>query len=660
MGRSRSRGGGGATSGRRRRSPSGGRARSRSMDRRLGASQRVGSAGSSRNVSAADMESALQSAKKPQTADLRAKPLKTIRKSVFSQELGYKDDSNPFGDSSLTDKFVWKKKNEYLQAAGLYRKSSKDQDVDRIEAKVREIHQVKKRRDEREVERKLLEKQRLEHDRERHDEEYQEWLDKEDKFHLDNAKARSMLRIDQGRERPIDLIAKGLAIAGGEDFEDMTILETQPHQLFVQMTLDEIEDMVPDIANFVRNDTEHKSFWKAMQYVCKDAIDSKQREKGSASRSGAPMGGLGAGVADGVVSEIHDLLCSKSVPELEEMLAEIKSSVNKGSAGMDTQFFDAVASKIPLYIARSVIEDWHNRAKKRSDAANEAKAQRERDLALAGVASEDEEEVVRKPAAGASFQAPMAGVESDDDLSPALEPLDALDDSSAHIKGAYSPVLEPLNAYDPDDLLDPVEDEALQKQVIETLIEAFCGPAHKASSSSGSGLDRSAEDKLVEAERRKGMDSGEVAFNAAGKGSGDDFHGEISLPTRNYDWEDKYRPRKPRFFNRVKTGYEWNKYNQTHYDHDNPPPKMVQGYKFNVFYPDLIDKTKAPNYYLEKDPTSEETCILRFHAGPPYEDVAFKIVNREWNLSTKFGFRVVFDRGVLQLYFNFKRWRYRR
>ena len=29
-------------------------------------------------------------------------------------------------------------------------------------------------------------------------------------------------------------------------------------------------------------------------------------------------------------------------------------------------------------------------------------------------------------------------------------------------------------------------------------------------------------------------------------------------------------------------GFEWNKYNQTHYDIDNPPPKIVQGYKFNV------------------------------------------------------------------------------
>ena len=35
-------------------------------------------------------------------------------------------------------------------------------------------------------------------------------------------------------------------------------------------------------------------------------------------------------------------------------------------------------------------------------------------------------------------------------------------------------------------------------------------------------------------------------------------------------------------------GYDWNKYNQTHYDYDNPPPKTVHGYKFNILYHDLI------------------------------------------------------------------------
>lgn len=38
------------------------------------------------------------------------------------------------------------------------------------------------------------------------------------------------------------------------------------------------------------------------------------------------------------------------------------------------------------------------------------------------------------------------------------------------------------------------------------------------------------------------------------------------LPTANYDWGDKYRPRKPRYYNRVHTGYEWTQYNQSHYE----------------------------------------------------------------------------------------------
>ncbi len=46
----------------------------------------------------------------------------------------------------------------------------------------------------------------------------------------------------------------------------------------------------------------------------------------------------------------------------------------------------------------------------------------------------------------------------------------------------------------------------------------------------------------------------------------ENFNEEAPLETRFYAWHDKYRPRKPRFFNRIRTGYEWNKYNQTHYD----------------------------------------------------------------------------------------------
>jgi len=130
--------------------------------------------------------------------------------------------------------------------------------------------------------------------------------------------------------------------------------------------------------------------------------------------------------------------------------------------------------------------------------------------------------------------------------------------------------------------------------------------------------------------------------------------------TQTYWWNDKFRPRKPRYFNRVHTGYDWNKYNQTHYDHDNPPPKVVQGYKFNLFYPDLIDRSKTPSYSLHPVDGNPDQVQIRFTAGPPYEDIAFNIVNKEWEYSFKRGFKCTFERGILHLYFNFNRARDRR
>lgn len=158
---------------------------------------------------------------------------------------------------------------------------------------------------------------------------------------------------------------------------------------------------------------------------------------------------------------------------------------------------------------------------------------------------------------------------------------------------------------------------------------------------------------LYEREAARGVDENEEIFG------GEEEVGSDTKPK----WAEKYQPRKPRYLNRVQMGYEWNKYNQTHYDHDNPPPKVVQGYKFNIFYPDLIDKTKAPTYKIEREngrkrgqsfaPAGEEdTCLIRFTAGPPYEDIGFRIVDKEWDFSAKRdrGFRSHFDKVFARLY----------
>ncbi|CAF4977580.1 unnamed protein product, partial [Rotaria sp. Silwood1] len=39
-----------------------------------------------------------------------------------------------------------------------------------------------------------------------------------------------------------------------------------------------------------------------------------------------------------------------------------------------------------------------------------------------------------------------------------------------------------------------------------------------------------------------------------------------------YLWSDKYRPHKPRVFNKVYAGYDWDQFNKKHYDMDTPTP----------------------------------------------------------------------------------------
>lgn len=84
---------------------------------------------------------------------------------------------------------------------------------------------------------------------------------------------------------------------------------------------------------------------------------------------------------------------------------------------------------------------------------------------------------------------------------------------------------------------------------------AQVAPAEAQGEEAASGADLASE-ALYRAEAEKDLDEEEELFN---------LEENIANPT-TYNWEDKYRPRKPRYFNRVHTGYEWNKYNQTHYE----------------------------------------------------------------------------------------------
>jgi len=568
---------------------------------------------------AAEAERAAAEATVEEARRIAAINVKHHRKEQVKSVLGYDNDDNPFNDTNLTEKFVWKKRTEFLHAAGLYEKADKLKNVEKIDGKIAEIQRVKLRRDERVVEQTLLEEQRLQRERELLMENFEDWESKEQSFHLEQVLKKSQIRIQQGREKPIDLIHKAMQMLDGDKFEDNTILEHTPHVFLPQMHLDDLRDMKTDIADFKKVDQQHIDLWLALEILCDDSIDMKEKDGcrvALAEESGIPVN---------IYTDVHGLLSEQTIEELEETKYEVEQALDSHQAGaMDTTFMEAVRKRIPFYLATRRMIELHHKAILAISGVLKEKAEAAGPICVE--TEEDDEEL--------AMQRKMASREA----SPGAE-----DDEDSD---EFEPNLLPMSDFTKKTVINDASDLNNRERIREDLIKGFDN------NEIDTGFD------LWKKERDRGLGDNEANFNS----SFDDKnrHGLIDMEVRAYEWDDKYKPRKPRFFNRVKTGFSWSKYNKSHYDMENPPPKMVCGYRFNIFYPDLIDQIKgAPKYVVEKS-DAPDTIILRFTAGPPYEDIAFKIVNKEWMINPRQGFMCRYDKGVLQLNFNVKRNWYKR
>eukprot|EP01071_Lankesteria_metandrocarpae_P014086 Lankesteria_metandrocarpae@DN8087_c0_g1_i1.p1 len=685
------------------------------------------------------------------------KPKKLTKKSamryrakVIEEHFGYSGESNPFGDANLVAPFVWKKKVEQQKASGHFVRPSPDSVFDETKRKISEIESVKLRRETREREEELLEEQRAAIAREKEQENYEDWVLKERAFHKDMAEKRVEIRIEQGRQRPVDVLAKLIQLLVGGTFQPLVLPEEAPHTVFDSLTSAEIESAIADIRlllpslstdvmNVIRNHSNIKDteavFWSLMVTIAKDAqlrtkraedeqalLEQRLAETMSAGDSGTLSLEEGitlerdavTGIPVAVAEAISKFLDQKTLSELLELETSVELKLSGAHSDDDMTYWEAIQSKLPLYLARAKCHEIMKTAKATylvmkaqhtAEGAGAVPTVTDATTEHASGTGSDEgddryaSDFPSRPETAETAESLLDYETNVGQYSPVLEPYDVDDtaDTGTGIPmsndvpipparaGTYSPPLRPVREFVHllHEVLDPIEDrqareklrillieKGRQKQVatLTNLVTSQLS-SHVAENVNVLGQDTGLDPRKLDvftkfvSDERQASRADEINFNP---------QSELSLD-KNYDWEGKYKPRKPRFFNRIKTGYEWNKYNQTHYDYDNPPPKAVQGYKFNIFYPDLIDKTSCPSWTLEplkrykgqfgisnEEVDSDATCILRFHAGPPYEDVAFKVINRQWEMNIRRGYRNCFDRGILQLYFNFTRYRYRR
>ncbi|XP_076101845.1 splicing factor Cactin-like [Mytilus galloprovincialis] len=558
--------------------------------------------------------------------------------------LGYTNSDNPFGDETLLETFTWKKKNEKEGVKVQSHDEMQRIQKQKMDESRRELEKVKKRRLERERELDEREREREQLQRDKEAEYYREWEKQEDHFHLNQAKLRSQIRIQDGRAKPIDLLAKYIS---AED--DVSAIEMhEPYTYLYGLTITDMEDLLEDIKVYLElEEGKNADYWRDIITVTNDEL-SKLRKLDNTQKDYRDRR---EGINESVNSEVGSIFKGKTTNQLQLLETQINQKLNSGE-GVDIGYWESLIQQLKAHMARTRLRERHQEVlRQKLFKLKQEQGIESAPLFPAGDKSDSpvikqEKTDMPPPAVPTVSRGEEPGTsgeqshpaEEEEEEGEALITEDDLEEQAYvdYEAGCYSPKLLTQNDLEIDSVVYEVADDIKKLELAREQVKT-------------SGQVRLDADSEFEKKAREGMNDDEAQFSV-----------EVPLTSQAFLWSDKYRPRKPRFFNRVHTGFEWNKYNQTHYDIDNPPPKIVQGYKFNIFYPDLIDKTKPPEYTLTPCEDNKDFAILRYRAGPPYEDIAFKVVNREWEYSYKRGFRCQFQNNIFQMWFHFKRYRYRR
>ena len=553
-----------------------------------------------------------------------------------------------FHDGGLGERFRWRKKEALEHKRGLSRSEAERLEAERRADAEREVAQLNARREQRERQRAERQEAEARRARRAEDAATAEWISREDEFLLEQAKRRAAIRMRAGRAKPIDVLVLNLQWAdpvrssendtddsqftASEDEEAGLDLSLEaPHALLERMGVADLEELHGELRSLLGLERDERclDYWRSMLIVCDDRLNNAQ----GMPAAGAPP----ARIDPSIAAEADAMLGSKSPEELTALQQSIRAKLRSGEP-LDVEYWETLLRRIVVWRSIGKLRAVHEQAltnriaylqrlQRREAQRHELQLQSEK---AGGTAGSTGAEDAGRPDAGPS-KAPFLpemepAVLTDDTLSRAQRelPIVTLEEQRAALRAARQDVLRRAFV-----ARAPPPARARRQARAANEIDA---------------LEQAVMDDMGRLEAQQVLDAEEELFT------------EDVRMMQPHKFDDKYRARKPRYLNRVHTGYEWNQYNQTHYDRENPPPKVVQGYKFNIFYPDLIDPSKAPTYRIIRDSAENAddatrgTVLLRFSAGPPYEDIAFRIVDREWELSHLRGFRNSFDRGVLQLY----------
>jgi hypothetical protein len=513
-----------------------------------------------------------------------------------------------------------------------------DEDEERKRGdRLNELERIKRAREERDREQELFEQEKRRAENEQFS--FSEYVNEEKAFHLKQAKHRADIRLAEGRPKPIDIVYKNLEVDTQYEF-DMR----PPFEILTGLELKQLEELIGDVEMYLELTPKEIEFWKALRLLCVEQVAILSGKRAAVSR------------------DVLEVFQGQSLEELQELQKSIAAQLDEGE---DPEYWDSLHKQSKVEIARATLAKIHaEKLQQRLAQMDEIKQAEERDrlkskLEQQLAAMKQEEEGVPAAAAVAVAAVKAEPKKEEEEKKEEIKKEPEEGEKKGRRRRREKLVLEEV-----EDFGGGEDDEVVAQQnarIAQLSREAnmIDGMLEEAGAPDGEDYDLGFGDgyinTMTEAELMR------VEMDKQPEENEEVFADEVETALANVPaGQLKYVPRKPQYLNRVKSGYEWNKYNSTHYSADNPPPKVVHGYRFNIFYTDLVNPNITPKFKTEAIPGNHDWVILRFSAGPPYLDVAFKIVNKSWERDPKWGFKAVFERGILRLWFNFKRTRYKR
>ncbi len=327
-----------------------------------------------------------------------------------------------------------------------------------------------------------------------------------------------------------------------EQVSDMDLI--QPATLVRELSADELRALIEDISGVVEwepksriEGTSHntREYWQGVDLLVRDQLQLTRDENGA--------------VHHAIQEDIDAIFDGKNYKELCELEQQIQGTIDSGQVA-DEEYWHGVLKRLVVFKAHMMVREVHRVVMRDRQARVTAKYGAEKWQSLTGV-MRDQEEYLKS---GTRDQSAVTRVKNV---------------IRTHLKQYRD-----LRAGAPE------REESSQSEA-ENEMASEVRPGGVVMN----------EQEMLAMEQARGLDENEELFNQDYPISHVKRNNSEALPSManiaalmsgQSSTADKYKPRKPKYYNRVKSGYEWNKYNQTHYDQDNPPPKVIQGYQFNV------------------------------------------------------------------------------